>query len=278
MADNPWVPNSEVQEAIDDAGGPEDPVCQREVFGLFVPDGQVLWYAFKAEEHIRPFQSLADLGLVDKTPDVVLRHWDRTRVSPDFAAGQDFNLWPMSTLIGKVGLPKGMPDTPENYWLVCWDEVITKNAGSEMHGHMLLQRKYLPLPIACDPSGAQLGHRLDGKRGVNESSTEAEDLAKAGHDVRACHYSHRGEPVSPPQIDSLKLVHKLMSHGRFVAHTRCRELFKSLTQQQATARGSIYKKPGSSSDKMSSITDAMRYLAWMVFSQELIEDQARPSH
>lgn len=287
MVDNPWIPLSEVAEAIEDAGGEDDPICQREVFGKFVPDGQALWYAFRAEKHIRPFQDLEDLGLVDRTATMALRAFPGTQANPHWLGGQDYNLFPMSTLVAKVGIPKALldacrtederrvVDVPENYVFVAVREIQTRNVGPEMHGHRILEVLHEEIPIACDPSGAQPGHRVDGKRGDKETRTDAEDLALSGHDVRPCNRTYAGEPYAPPQIESLKLVHKLQRTEvvpgipRWIAHPRCRELFKSSTQQQATARGGIYKRPGTKSDQMSSITDAMRYLIWLCWRSEV---------
>lgn len=286
MVDNPWIPLSEVDEAIADAGGPEDPVCQREVFGLWRPDGTALWYAFDALKHVRHFRTLEDLGLVDRTATMVHRYFPNSTVERDHCAGQDFNRNPMTTEVVKVGIPKALldqcksrdelraVDVPENYCFVVVGEVVTQNIGVKMHGHAILEHGWGALPIACDPSGAQPGHRIDGKRGDKESTTDAQDLTLAGHDVRACHRSFSGEPYAPPQLDSLKLVHKLMSEERagiprWVQHAKCRALFQSMTQQQATARGGIYKPPSTKHDKLSSATDAARYAAWKLFHHEL---------
>lgn len=258
MVDNVWVPLSEVEQAIEDMGGPDDPVCQREVFGRWTAAGNSLWYAFRPELHIKP---AAEVEGEDVTELAIQVAFPGTEARKDRVAGQDFNLYPCTTVIARVVLPPGAPDHPAHYAVVVTDEFVTDGQGTEVHGHLLADQ-FPDLAIACDPSGAQEGVT---KVKANESTTHAKDLAASGHDVRSCHYSYNGLPYHPPQIDSIRLVNHLFRHARLVVDPKCRALIKSLIQQIATQKGTKYAPPGSKHDKLASSTDALRYLVWALF-------------
>lgn len=265
MADNVWIPQSEVDEAIEDMGGPDDPVCQREVFGRWTAAGNSLWYAFRPKLHIRPFESLDDLDCDDVTSQLVELTFPRTFARKDAAGGQDFNLYPCTTVVVKVGRQRGAPDDPEHLVVAVVDEFVTDGQGTEVHGHLLAE-KWPKLAIACDPAGAQTGLKRNPNK--DESTTQALDLAASGHDVRSCHYSFQGEPVHPGQIDSIRLVNHFFRHGRLIINPKCRAVIKSLTQQVGTQRGAKHVPPGSKFDKLASSTDALRYIIWAMFGFE----------
>lgn len=273
MRDNVFIPLSEVFAAIEEAGGEDDPICQREVFGMWVSSGPLLWYHFNSKRNIKEFQTLDELGLVDVTRFAVdMVFGEKASCRRDLMGGQDFNLDPCTTVIFKWGVPKdpdGRPPRdakdPAKWVIVVVDEFVTRNQGTEMHGH-LLAAKYPNLGISCDPDGAQ----FKGKRepGTYESKSESMDLEAAGHTVKAAHFSADGFAYHLPQIDSITVGNKLLRGDgktpRAYVHSRCKELSKSLLTQQATPRGTKNVQPHAASDRLASASDAWRYGYWPV--------------
>jgi hypothetical protein len=62
-------------------------------------------------------------------------------------------------------------------------------------------------------------------------------------------------------------MHRLFRQGRILIHSRCRSLITALDTQEANPDGSIAKESGQLSDRLSSPTDALRYLCWALFAK-----------
>jgi hypothetical protein len=264
---NVFIPLTEAEEALEDAGGPDDPFAQREVLGLWSFAGSKLWFRFDPSRHVQAFETLEDLGLQNVTEIAITKAFGEIPrdVRHDVFAGQDFNNVPCSTVILQVGCPKGEPQYPGNWVFVVADEFLTNNQ-QDIHGDLLLAA-HGRLAIICGADGDQLGHSVR----LDESTTEANELRKAGHMVRPVHYSNDFSPIHPPQIDSLRVFHRLQRLNRFFVHVRCQKTIQSLATQQATPRGRIDKIPGRESDKRSGPTDAMRYGGWPTMADDMFD-------
>jgi len=265
--DNVWIPWSEIEDSIRDAGGPDDPICRREVFGEWIFAGARLWHRFDTKKHVQ--EGTPDqLGWRVVNRSVAGEHWPGLKYDATRGlGGQDFNMYPMTTVIAQICVPKGEKDVGTNRIVYFTREVVTKNEGTALHGLRLSAEGFHELPIVCDPSGDQPGHRL--QMHLDQSAHEADDLREAGHAVIPAEFNDEGVAVMPPQISSIRVVHELMLKGRFAVSASCTTLVQALSTQTATPRGTIDKKPGTASDRISSPTDAMRYLLWKLFNHEI---------
>ena len=273
MALNVFIPRSEVDDAIRDAGGPDDPVCKREVFGEWDTAGAKLWTAFDPLEQIVETKDLAELGLRDVTPGAIRRIFGRKAaeaagINLDYIAGHDFNRSPQNTVVCKIGVPKDQPHRAEHEVLVAVDHVQSWDADAEVHGWRLAAQ-YPKLAIVCDPQGAQIGFKR--RKAPDESPTEASDLGRAGHLVIPAHVSDDNHPYSPPQITSCDLMNRLMRQGRVKFHRGLGEMFTALETQQRTARGGV-DKSDEAKNRVSGPTDGWRYLAWAAYGCEVFAD------
>jgi hypothetical protein len=267
---NVFIPLREAEEALADAGGPDDPFAQREVLGKWSFAGSKLWFRFDPSRHVQTFETIEDLGLVNITEIAIRKAFGEIQpgLRRDVFAGQDYNNVPCSTVLMQVGVPRGSPQTPDNWVLVIVDEFLTNNQ-QDIHGDLLVAA-HGRLAIVGGADGDQLGHSMR----LGQSSTEAMELRNAGHMVRPVHYSANFEPVHPPQIDSLRVVHRLMRLDRFYVSVRAQKSIQSFATQQATPRGTIDKVPGTESDKRSGPTDAARYGIWAVAADEMFASAA----
>ena len=282
--DNPWLPPQSVERNIKKFGKDELKI-RAEIDGEWVAIGRQLWKHFDEPTHTRegPWRDVTGWGLENITKAAAGRFFHRTESSLDIIAGQDFNLDPNNVVIAQVAVPKGCDPSNRQNWIVFVLDMIQKPGTITEFAGFLAERaageRKLPsnyfakLAIACDPSGAHSNpHRSHGLRGA---STLASEMRRRGFDCRPCHTNENSEAVMPSQLDSISLLHKLMSDRvkapngvewpRLVIHgTRCAELVYSLQTQLATARGGIAKTPGAVSDVISGPTDALRYLCWAV--------------
>ena len=271
--DNPWLKEKEIWRSIENEGGVEDPVVQREYFGKWVVDGSMLWPHWKPEFHQRTdrldkiVRTIEDLdlpdGYADITAQVAAGFWREHTEDITDIGGQDFNVDPMTTVVCRIF---GKPGDPETWGLWVYDEVQTKGTV-QMHCDNLIARGYEGMPIACDPSGARRGTHVSQGTGKG-GATNAILMRRAGFDCKPCHQI-RGVPMNPGQLDSINLMHVLFRGGRQLVHSRCKATVLALDTQEAASDGRIAKVPGSYTDKLSAPTDALRYLDWAIFHRLL---------
>lgn len=296
--ENPFQDPAEVDRRVRAGGGRDNPKVRREVFGEWVGEGPTMWPHFNEEPkdgitHIRngPWRSVDGWGLVNVSPIAGAKFWrGYDWDEDDSVAGQDFNVWPMSTVVGQVACPPGLDQSnPDNWILFITDEVIKKGQiyefaeflATKAGSYRKLPRDYFAgLPIACDATGAQVNppeaHNL-----TQTGATLAQVMRDHGFDCRPCHWSspRNGEPkpMNPSKLDQVSLLHKLMTDRvesetgtwpRLVVHaTRCKRLIHSLTTQESDDKGRPLKEAGTASDRLSGPVDALLYLAWALFAK-----------
>lgn len=262
---NPYVSTRELAEAIEDQGGRDDPTCQREVLGRWSAGTSRAFYNYQARRHIRSWDDLVEARRLRDVTRVVARDFFYgTTCSLKLVAGQDFNLWPMSTVMLRVG-----QDSEGKLVAVVTSELLTKDAGSDAHAELLVER-FGMLPISCDPAGAQMGDI----RRVGDSRTDKQAFDEAGHDCRPAHRNANRLPYRVPMKDSMRLANKFLRDGRLYIDPSCRELLKSLARCQATPEGGIVtftRSSGSSrpEDRLKGPADALRYILWALFRAEM---------
>lgn len=273
MKTSPFVSELELEEAIEDQGGEDDPICQREVFGLWKAGSSRAYYGFETRQHVRTWDEVAEeRKLRDVTRVIGGRFFRSTKVPLSLLGGQDFNLWPCSTVLLRIG-----QDMNGDYVVVVTAELLTRDAGTDTHAEELFQR-FGPLPIACDPAGAQYGD----VRRVASNRTDAIAMIDAGHDCRACNFSEDGHPYAPPQKDTLRVVNLWLKRGGLYIDPSCVKLIEGLARVQATLEGGILKFPRSSgsnrpSDRDTGPTDALRYIMWALFGVEVLKRRPSPA-
>lgn len=304
MRDNPWVAEEEFEATVLTKSGAKTleeglkhPTVRREVLGEWVGEGPLLWTKWDPIVHLfhGASRDAEDYGLRNITQEAARRFfWDHTSSDLKNIAGLDFNVWPMSLVVCQIACHPAFDVTdPANWTLIAFDEVI-KRGNVYDFGRFLADRAarirkldehyFRGLAIACDPSGAQPNHHISGVHGMSDrSSTLAKEMQLQGFDCRPCHYSANGNPIQPPVLDSVSLVHKLMRDRlplpdgvtwqgrkdvpRMLVHAdRCPKLVQACETQESDDKGKPLKESGTASDRRSGPPDAFRYLAWGIFS------------
>lgn len=285
--ENPWVDKAEVERTVKAMADPLR--IRREIHGQWVGMGNVLWEHFKKDDHLfqGPWRTVEEYGFIDATALAGRSFFKNTDARMDMLGGCDFNVHPMCMIVAQIGVPPGLdPRKPENWILIVQDELI-RSVGTIHKFAEYLDREaavYRKLPedyfhnmaIACDPTGAQWSYGDFAAGSKNMSATVAKEFSRHGHDVRSCYIGEKGKPRSPPVLDRVSLVHKLMSDRivtpdgrsspRLMVHAvRCPELIKSLETQESDAKGAPIKKSHTLSDRLSGPTDALGYLVWALF-------------
>jgi len=282
-AHNPWVDPKEIARIAEDL---DDPLMiRREIHGEWVGNKGNLWVHFDPAAHTvdGPGFEAKDYGYIDVTAQAYRGRWrggnDFVRsfhlMAPRYVAGQDFNTWPMTTVIAQVvaGAAADRQD-PTKWIILILDEVQTRETNSYKHSEWLNSTKirggrvnYQGLAIACDSTGAYTN--VAKVPNDKHSASDAKIMAKFGHDCRPCDYHEKsGAPRNPRKRDSISLVHKLCRDNRLIVHSRCTELLRALNEQEDDGTGIPIKVPSSASDRLSSPIDALRYLSWRLFSRE----------
>lgn len=284
VRDNPWIPKLEVERTIK-ACRDENEV-RREIDGQWVSDTGNLWIHFHLQNHTvddPSFNMLRDRQ--DITAQACRSHWRggnpyvrglRT-TDAKYVMGQDFNVSPMSTVVGKVF---GDPAKPETWGIYILDEVQSWNSDAWKHGNWLKSDKvragrvsYANSPISCDSTSCYTTSQIRGSS--VHASSDAKVLADLGFDARACWLSDKGYPQNPRLLDSISLMHKLMREDRILVHgTRCPQLLRALSEQQVRANGLPEKVSHTASDKLSGPIDALRYLCWSLFADQFLDRKA----
>lgn len=315
MQDNPWVAEEEFEATVFTKSGAKTleeglkhPTVRREVLGEWVGEGPLLWTRWDPAVHLfhGASRDAEDYGLRNITPEAARRFfWDHTSSPLRNIAGLDFNVWPMSLVVCQIAChPAFDPTDPANWTLIVFDEVIMRGNifdfgrfVSGRGGRSAAKYRKLPpdyfdgLAIACDPSGAQPNHHIAGVHGMsNRSSTLAKEMRGQGFDCRPCHWGTGGNPAQPPILDSVSLVHKLMSDRlplpegvtwqgrtdvpRMMVHAdRAPKAVRAFETQESDDKGKPLKESGTASDRLSGPPDAFRYVSWAVFSSTEYESR-----
>lgn len=247
-----------------------DPLVLRERFGVWTTDGLSLYSDFTIE-HITKGRPSLPVGYVWLTDLAILAHFkrpdddDEDKRDKKRVGGQDWNVNPMTTILGQVF---GIPGRPKTWGLWIEDEVQTQ--GNVQRHALNLQRTYPRIAISCDATGALPGTHP--AQGAIDSNTNAKIMREAGFDCRPCAWvpgSKGGStPRNPSQVDSINLVCRLFKRMRLLVDVRCRMLIQGLETAQRASDGRILKVSGKKTDRLSSAPDALRYLVWRLFKNE----------
>lgn len=272
---NPWNDPEVLKRKIEVAGGEDDPLVQRDFYGKWVIDGAMLWSCFDTSKHlvIHPeITTIAGLvkegylpeGYVDVTARISGRHWRSLKNKPTVLAGQDFNVWPCSTLIARA---YGDPHDQSTWGLFFFEEFLTRGAIQD-HAEKLRER-WPGIPISCDATGDMPGHGT-ASQGITGPNTNVLELQRHGFEALPCNH-YRGKPKNPLQVSTINLCHRLYNAKagpRILVSTNCNKTVESIYTQEREVDGRIKKESSTLSDRRSGPTDCKRYLTWSLFRDE----------
>ena len=255
---------------------------RKEIDGEWVSLGQQLWRHFDAAIHVKdgPWRDVAGWGLINITAAVYRRFFRETSADLSFVLGQDFNVGQMHAMQLQIGCPPNLDQSNPANWIAFFlDEIVKQGDVRTFADHLANKAAgYRKLPadyfkgraIACDPTGAQAHpHAV---HNLSKSSTLHKVMIQHGFDCRPCHRSEKGKAASPPLIDGISMMHKLMADRvdfdgtpwpRFIVHaTRCPEFVLSLETEIADEKGRPKYTSNTRSDVRKGPSDAARYILW----------------
>lgn len=272
--DNVWEHTETVKELIEAAGGDDDPMVRRDYYGEWLPSSAQLWPHWSPKDHlvhdadIHTIEQMVEAGrlpegYVDVTARMAADLW-RGHENATVMIGQDFNIWPMASVVARAF---GDPAKPETWGLLFVDELLTR--GSIQNHCEKLSKIYPGAPVSVDSTGALPGTHPS--QGAAKGSTNRTEMERFGFDAIACHMVE-GKVSAPSQNDSLNLVYRLQIAGRIFVHARCTKLREALDNQEREQDGTILrvkKQSNTASDRLSAPSDGLRYLIWPLFQHEL---------
>lgn len=276
--ENPWVSPIEVQRTIDALN--DDKLIKRDVYGQWVPMGNVLWHNWDSEKHVEPsrWNTCEDLGYENITPWVAQQFFKRRKGDLFSVGGLDYNRYPMSLVEIQVGVWPGKDPKDVKNWHVFVPREVVEDGGTESFCDLLNDGEaarllgldsnhYRGFPIAADATGS-LDNIPSGHGITDQAASLAEYMRLQGFDVQPCNYSDNGRPMNPGKIDALQLVHGLMYQDRLHVHaSRCKKLVHAFETQECKPDGRPDKEPGKASDKLSGPSDALTYVCWALLSR-----------
>jgi len=283
MQDNPWISPDEVQRTIETIG--DKATVDREIHGKWVGTGPRMWVDFDRTRHlhIAEWRTVEEsqgefLNLTPKlAPTVFRRHKKRITIM----LGQDFNGWPMSTLVASIVCRPGVDQADRNNWILyILDEILTgtsrKPATVYSHFEFMVEKAHkfrgLPegffanLPAVVDGTGCSYSPEYQSR-----SMSHKRAMEECGYTVVPPMWHRKtGNPCNPNKLDQISLVRKLLNSDRLLINEqRCPRLIEGLEAQQRKDNGMPDKVSGAKSDRLSGPIDALEYLAWPFYSREI---------
>lgn len=272
--DNPWMSEEAIDSTIEANGGENDPKVKREVFGLWVSEGEKLWRQYSPDRHLCEWarRDVEAYGFVNLTPIIAKSLFKGFTQKRDVLHiyGQDFNFNPYSVAECMVIAPRQSDHRdPANWVLYINDEVIrqsrstsdfaewfTRQAGA-WYGRDLAKDYFGGAHIVADGTGFYKGR--DRREHI---SIDAQVMKDAGCVVRAPRYE-KGKPSNPPRRVRIGFLNELMYRNRLLVNRqRCPKAVFALENEVGDGTGDTLKKSNTAADRMSGITDAIGYLAY----------------
>lgn len=307
---NPWTSPQTVLRIQRENGGPTSPTWLREGEGLWIfTDGQRFWRTWDAAVHgVDWARREIPRGWIDITARVareVFRGFSED-AKVTHIGGTDFNYDPYSTVVVRVLVREGDDERdPENWVLYVEDCLVKRSRSTEDYaewvareaggwrGRGLAPDYFAGLHAIVDGSGFHDRAR-DRSAGAR---ADAKHLRDAGWVVRAPAYhppknGRPAQPKNPPRPVRFGFVRELMYAGPssndggyrraagdrrprlLVNLLRCQELIEAFEQEVDSGKGDVKKTPGTKSDRISGITDALGYVAYaLLFHRRELQDE-----
>lgn len=268
---NPWQDPLEVERMIDALGGPDDPKVKREILGLWVPEGTMLWRHWSPDKHMLEGipREPDEYGFHNITPVAMRRIFD-DGVRTDMVGGWDCNDHPQSLIVAYIVCPHNADQgNPANWHLFVSDEVVAKASIYEFSkwlGYKAARIRNLKpewlhgLGIVGDANTCMPNTRVNRLR----ESADADVLRESGFHVYPPAWRDN-KPANPSIRDRINMLHQLMFERRLHVHGRCRKLIEAIEGQVADHRGLPVKESATASDRLSGPADALGYLVYAVF-------------
>jgi hypothetical protein len=276
---NPWVSVRRVEQTIKALGGKDDPRVKREVFGLWVAEGNILWRHWNAKIHmIEGVGDVpADFGFVNVTR-IATRHFLPRGARNDVIAGWDCNDYPQSLVLAYVVVREGEDQGDPTKWQLLVTTEIVRSASIIEWGKFLAL-KAAKLRGKPDDWIAKLSIVADAN--TTYSDTRVQQIGKgADADVLRGHgfvvvppawtQAAPDKPAKPenPRIRlRVRILHQLMHENRIRLHGDCRKLLEAIEGQVCDERGLPLKVAGNASDRLSGPADALGYLAYRIWHE-----------
>jgi len=274
---NPWISPRRVEQTIKALGGPDDPRVKREVFGLWVAEGEILFRHWSPAVHmIEGLGSTpADYGYVNVTAIATKRFLPRGSRS-DFIGGWDCNDFPQSLVLGFVVVKEGEEQgDPKNWTLLVITEIVKPATIVQWGKFLSLQaarERGKPedwirgIPIVADASTTWDDARVN----QHGQGADAEVLRKHGFVVVPPAWTQASpdkpsKPTNPGIRERVRIVHQLMHEQKLKIHGDCRKLIEAIESQVSDTRGCPVKKPNTRSDRLSGPADAFGYLVYRIW-------------
>lgn len=277
--ENPWYSEEQIAETIEALSDPR--LIDREVHGLWVPMGNVLWEYWNAKAMARKgWRTCEDLGYINITEKLARPYWRKHEGEITSVGGLDYNRFPMSLIEIQIGVHEDCedPDNPKNWHVFALNEIVENggtqhlceiiNDGSAAKGLGLHSDHYKKFPIAADTTGNQANPPSGHGDATKLASSLASYMESQGLEVIPCNKSRKGRPENPGQIDRLQLLHTIMYEGRFHANpATTKALIHSFESQECLPDGRIDKAAGDKRDKLSGPTDGLTYGIWRLLAK-----------
>ena len=269
--DNPWLSKEAIE--IWKQSLTSDVMMKREFLGIAADGDNHLWSDVWNDD-IKPtvlFDSETydpgDIGENDITKQACYAFGFKR--PHDFIAGQDINVYPMSTLICKV---VGNLEDRESWKLIIY--YVYDNNGITAYEHAKKLKyfrggMFANTGIVMDPANCMKNPHKAHTGGRNTTSIAAL-FAQQGFEVIPA----KGTIFKPSYInvvDSVSATKRMFNAGRIrMERTKTDALQHALENQISHDGYRAYKPAGSSHDRMSSVPDCLRYIIWRGFAKELL--------
>lgn len=283
---NPWINQREIQRAIKANGGPDDPTVKREYFGLWVPQGNILWQHWNARKHqIEGVGSKPeDFGYVNVTP-IATDHFLPAGARNDLLGGWDCNDYPQSLVLSYVVVKPGQEQgNPANWILLVIAEIVKKATIVEWGEHLsTVKMRGKPenwirrLSIVGDANTSYEDTRVNRRgQGADADVLRSHGFVvvppawtQASPDKPAC-------PMNPGIRDRIKILHTLMHSDRFrIVGSACPKLMDAIISQTCDEKGLPVKVSGKASDRLSGPADGLGYKAYRIWHGAPSPDRKR---
>lgn len=282
---NPWVSIKNTEDNIAANGGKDDPKVKREIFGLWVAEGNILWRHWSPAVHMieGAGHHPSDYGYVNVTP-IATRRFLPRGARCDFIGGWDCNDYPQSLVLAYVVVREDEDQgDPKNWTLFVITEIV-KPATIIAWGKFLALRAAKErgrpedwirgLPIVADANTTHSDARVNqiGK------GADADVLRQHGFVVvpPAWTQDRPDKPAKPenPRIRlRVRILHRLMHEQKIKIHGDCRKLLEAIEGQVCDERGLPIKVAGNASDRLSGPADALGYLAYRIWHEARAEGE-----
>lgn len=270
---NPWVDQVEAEAFRRDLARIDPRIAAREGDGDWTPDTLLFEYD-GVRDSFDPVDEAADvmdfLGLEDVTEDAVGTYFLEAH---NWLIAADINAHPHTSLIGKIGVPKGMRPVPANWHPVFTDCLQLWGMDSEQAAVELARYRggiYRGAAVVMDATSMLARHNAGGVLNATRQIIPREAYERAGFEVRGPKRKAKGDDfVNAGTIDGTLTCRRILREGKVhVDRRRCIPFINALRRQEAEPDGVTPRKVSNTlQDRLiGAFTDCFRYWTQPFFS------------